>query len=69
MHACRALLELDDVHVPQLGERAADRLNGETKKIGDYAWSTPTTAVQLDQRGCHYSPHVLGLQTNQKLTM
>jgi plastocyanin len=39
------------------------------KKIGDYAWSTPTTAVQLDQRGCHYQPHVLGIQTNQKLSV
>ena len=39
------------------------------KKIGEYAWSTPTTAVQLDQRGCHYSPHVLGLQVNQKLSV
>ena len=39
------------------------------KKIGDYTWSTPTTAVQLDQKGCHYSPHVLGLQTNQKLSI
>ena len=39
------------------------------KKIGDYAWSTPTTAVQLDQKGCHYSPHVLGVQTNQKISI
>jgi len=39
------------------------------KKIGDYQWSTPTTAVQLDQKGCHYAPHVLGLQTNQKLSI
>ena len=39
------------------------------KKIGEYAWSTPTTAVQLDQKGCHYSPHVLGIQTNQKLSI
>jgi len=39
------------------------------KKVGDYAWSTPSTAVVLDQRGCHYSPHVLGLQTNQKLSI
>lgn len=39
------------------------------KKIGDYAWSTPTTAVQLDQKGCHYSPHVLGVQTNQKVSI
>ena len=39
------------------------------KKIGDYAWSTPSTAVQLDQKGCHYSPHVLGVQTNQKISI
>ena len=39
------------------------------KKIGEYAWSTPTAAVQLDQKGCHYSPHVIGIQTNQKLSI
>ena len=39
------------------------------KKIGEYAWSTPTTAVNLDQKGCHYSPHVLGVQTNQKISI
>src|SRR5215216_7574072 len=37
------------------------------KKIGDYAWPTPATEVQLDQNGCHYAPHVLGVQVNQKL--
>jgi plastocyanin len=37
------------------------------KKIGDYSWPTPTTPVQLDQNGCHYAPHVLGVQVNQKL--
>jgi len=39
------------------------------KKVGDYSWSTPPTATQLDQRGCHYSPHVLGVQTNQKINI
>jgi len=39
------------------------------KKISEYAWSTPTTAVQLDQNGCHYVPHVLGIQVNQKITI
>lgn len=38
-------------------------------KIGDYGWSTPTTAVTLDQNGCHYRPHIIGIQTNQKLTI
>src|SRR5215217_1178794 len=37
------------------------------KKIGDFAWATPTSEVQLDQNGCHYAPHVLGVQVNQKL--
>ena len=39
------------------------------KKVGDYTWATPTTAVKLDQNGCHYSPHVLGAQVNQKISI
>ena len=39
------------------------------KKIGDYGWPTPTEAVKLDQNGCHYAPHVLGVQVNQKLSI
>ncbi|HSD46897.1 MAG TPA: carboxypeptidase regulatory-like domain-containing protein [Pyrinomonadaceae bacterium] len=39
------------------------------KKITDYAWSTPTSAAQLDQNGCHYAPHVLGVQVNQKISI
>lgn len=37
------------------------------KKIADYSWDTPTTAVKLDQNGCHYVPHVLGVMVNQKI--
>ena len=37
------------------------------KKIGDYTWETPATAVKLDQNGCHYVPHVLGVMVNQKI--
>lgn len=37
------------------------------KKVGDYTWATPTSEVQLDQNGCHYNPHVLGVMVNQKL--
>jgi hypothetical protein len=36
-------------------------------KIGDYTFATPGDAVTLDQKGCHYVPHVMGVQTNQKL--
>ena len=38
-------------------------------KIGDYTWPTPSSAVTLDQNGCHYRPHVLGIMTNQKLSI
>jgi len=37
------------------------------KKFADYTWDTPTTEVPLDQNGCHYAPHVLGVMVNQKL--
>jgi hypothetical protein len=36
------------------------------KKIGTLSFPVPTTPVMLDQDGCHYKPHVLGIQTNQK---
>ena len=36
-------------------------------KIGDYAWPVPSSPVKLDQNGCHYAPHVLGIMVNQKL--
>jgi hypothetical protein len=32
-----------------------------------YTFPTPAEAVVLDQDGCMYKPHVLGLQTNQTL--
>lgn len=37
------------------------------EKIADLAFATPAEAGVLDQNGCHYRPHVLGLQTNQKI--
>ena len=39
------------------------------KKIGDYAYATPTAAAKLDQNGCHYAPHVMGVQVNQKISI
>jgi hypothetical protein len=32
-----------------------------------YAFDTPTEPVKLDQKGCRYVPHVLGLRTAQPL--
>jgi hypothetical protein len=32
-----------------------------------YLYDAPTAAVTLDQKGCHYVPHVVGLRTTQPL--
>ncbi len=37
------------------------------KKVADYTFTTPSTAVSLDQDGCHYRPHVLGAMVNQDI--
>jgi plastocyanin len=33
--------------------------------LGNYVFDTPTQAVTLDQKGCHYTPHVFGVRVNQ----
>jgi len=38
-------------------------------KVGDYTFPTPSTPVTLDQNGCHYKPHVLGVMVNQPITI
>ena len=42
-------------------------LTDGNKKIGELTFATPTTAVVLDQDGCHYRPHVLGAMVNQDI--
>ena len=39
------------------------------KKVDTYTWPTPTTPVVLDQNGCQYKPHVMGIQVNQPLSV
>jgi len=41
----------------------------DNSKIADYNFPTPTAAVTLDQNGCHYKPHVLGVMVNQPITI
>ncbi len=38
-------------------------------KIGDWSFETSKTPVALDQNGCHYKPHVLGVMVKQEITI
>lgn len=38
-------------------------------KIGEYGWDTPSAPATLDQDGCHYKPHVMGVMVNQSITI
>jgi plastocyanin len=38
-------------------------------KIGDYTDPAPASSVTLDQNGCHYKPHVLGVVVNQNISI
>jgi plastocyanin len=35
--------------------------------LGDRTFPAPSTPIILDQKGCHYTPHVLGIQVGQPL--
>jgi plastocyanin len=37
--------------------------------LGDYGFDVPTEPVKLDQQGCQYRPHVLGVRVGQKLVI
>jgi plastocyanin len=37
--------------------------------LGDYVFDVPTEPVKLDQQGCRYRPHVLGIRVGQKLVI
>jgi hypothetical protein len=60
---------------PVMTEDAVVNSNGTLKNVFVYVktglegqtFETPTTAVTLDQKGCHYTPHVFGVQVNQPL--
>ena len=37
--------------------------------LGEYAFDVPAEPVTLDQQGCQYRPHVLGIRAGQKLVI
>lgn len=44
-----------------------DGKTAEGKSIASFTFEVPPTEVLLDQKGCRYIPHVLGIMTGQKL--
>jgi plastocyanin len=44
-----------------------DGSTADNKKITEFTFATPSTAITLDQNGCHYRPHVLGAMVNQDI--
>jgi plastocyanin len=41
----------------------------DNSKIGDWGFETSKTTAALDQNGCHYKPHVLGVMVKQDITI
>jgi hypothetical protein len=37
------------------------------KKVSEYTWPAPSTPATLDQNGCHYKPHILGIVVKQDI--
>ncbi|MEA2206958.1 MAG: hypothetical protein QOE77_3734 [Blastocatellia bacterium] len=46
-----------------------DGTTADGKKIADFTWATPSATATLDQNGCHYKPHVMGVMVNQKISI
>ncbi len=47
----------------------SDGTLADNSKIGGYTFAAPAGAVTLDQNGCHYKPHVMGVMTKQPITI
>ncbi|NIP59077.1 MAG: hypothetical protein GWM92_12315 [Gemmatimonadetes bacterium] len=56
-------------HVMASEGRLANVFVYVTEGLGDLEFPTPQEGVEIDQQGCRYRPHVVGLQTNQTLVI
>jgi plastocyanin len=78
--AARLMMNADPVCVkqhkdPAFGEEVVVNKNGTLKNVliyvkeglGSKKFEPPASKVLFDQKGCQYSPHVLGIQTGQEL--
>ena len=62
-------------HIPAKSEVVIVNPNGTLRNtfiwikagLPDAHWAPPTTVARLDQNGCIYTPHVLGIMTGQTL--
>ena len=62
-------------HVPQKSEQVIVNRNGTLRNtfvwirdgLPKARWAPPSEAVKLDQNGCVYRPHVLGVMTGQQI--
>jgi plastocyanin len=62
-------------HIPQRAETVVVNPNGTLRNVFVWIkaglpkarWTPPTSAVTLDQTGCMYEPHVIGLMVGQPL--
>jgi plastocyanin len=60
---------------PVFGEEVVVNKNGTLKNVlvyvkdglGGKKFDAPSTKLEFDQKGCEYTPHVLGIQTGQEL--
>jgi plastocyanin len=60
---------MDRPAVVGAGGGLADVFVRVSEGLPEGSWATPSAAAELDQDGCIYRPHVLGVQVGQTLTI
>ena len=67
-YCCAAEPERRDVRkLRRRQRRPRERVRLRQGRLGNYYFEVPTDPVKLDQQGCRYAPHVLGVRAGQTL--